>query len=116
MTVQNSLICRWLLALWQGFRQLWADSAMGGWCHRRAEELRAAGADSKVCDFLTRPGALRRGWEESRFQKLLSALLNLPVAVAKAVYRLGKGLWDGSLVFRFFTAYTPLNAIKFLRV
>ena len=104
MTAQDSLVCRWLLALWQGLRRLWAESALGGWFHRRAQGLKAAGATSAVCALLTRQGALRRGWEDSRAQRCLTALWNVPVSIAKGIYRLGRRLWDGSLVFRAATA------------
>lgn len=101
---QSSTLCRWLLELWQTFRVLWHQSALGGWFHRRRVELAAAGRDSRVCAFATREGALRRGWEDSRLNKAVSWLLNLPVTVAKGLYGLAKNLWDGSGLFKGLTA------------
>ncbi len=104
MTAQDSLVCRWLLALWQGLRRLWADSALGGWTRRREKEVRAAWEGSALHAVAAREGALRRGWEGSFLRRALEALLSVPVTVAKGLYRLGRGLWDGSLVFRGVTA------------
>lgn len=104
MIAENSILCRWFIWLWRSFQSLWADSALGGWCRRRAGEFKAAAATSRVCDFATRPGILRRAWADSWTGRALCALLSLPVTVAKGVYRLGRGLWDGSLCFRCVTA------------
>lgn len=104
MSIQSSILCRWLLALWHAWQGLWANSALGGWFHRRRENFQAAGKTSRVCRFLAREGAVRRGWEDSIFRRAFSGILNLPVTIAKGVYRLAKGLWDGSLAFRGVTA------------
>lgn len=104
MIAENSVLCRWLVWLWRSFQRLWANSALGGWCHRRGTELKAAGATSVVCAFVTRQGAVRRAWADSWFGRLLEAVWNVPVTVAKGVYRLARGLWDGSLAFRAATA------------
>ncbi len=104
MTAQGSVLCRFLLGLWHGFQSLWHKSALGGWCHHRRLALETAGSGSRVCDLVAREGSLRRGWGESWFGRALSWLFNLPVTVAKGVYRLGRGLWDGSVCFRGVTA------------
>ena len=96
----NSVLCRWLLNLWHTFQSLWATSALGGWCHRRADNFRAAGEESWVCDLASRKGALRRAWTGSVFCRVLVFLFNLPTTVARGIYRLGQRLWDGSVCFK----------------
>lgn len=104
MIVQGSAACRFFLWLWQGLRSLWHKSALGGWFHRRRLELQTAGQDSRVCQFVARQGAVARSWDESWVNRLVTAVWNLPVTVAKGVYRLGRKLWDGSLCFKGLTA------------
>lgn len=100
MTVQSSVICRWLLWLWHGLQTLWRQSVLGGWFHRRRLELETAGQDSRLCAWLAREGGLRRGWTDSRLNKAVAWVLDLPGAIAKGIYGLAKGLWDGSGLFR----------------
>lgn len=104
MTAQGSVLCRFVLGLWRALQALWRESALGGWFHRRRVGLRTAGENSRVCRFVTRQGAVKRSWEDSWANRLVTAVLNLPVTVAKGVYRLGRGLWDGSLCFKGLTA------------
>ncbi len=99
-TVGNSVLFHWLMALWRSLRRAWRESAVGGWFHRRKLDFAAAGRESRACDLVTREGALRRGWDASWFKRALTALFNLPVNLCKGVYRLGRGLWDGSVCFR----------------
>ena len=103
-TAENSVLWAWLTRLWRALQGLWADSALGGWCHRRAGDFKAAGEESLVCDVATRKGALRRAWKDSCFGRAVEFLFNLPVAAARGVYRLGHKLWDGSLLFKGVTA------------
>lgn len=98
--VENSAICRGAVWLWQVYRRFWHASAVGGWFHRRRLDFEAAAPDSVVCRVARREGAMRRAWEESLFRRAVSGLFDLPGAVARGVYRLGRRLWDGSLAFR----------------
>ncbi len=104
MMASSSVLCQWVLTLWRGLQGLWAQSALGGWCHRRRMGVKNAGANSRVCAFVAREGSLWRGWGRSRFGQAVVWLFNLPVAAAKGLYRLGHRLWDGSLCFKGVTA------------
>lgn len=104
MIAANSVLCRWLLALWHGLQNAWAQSAVGGWFHRRRLGLKTAGQHSRFCAFAAREGSLWRGWSQSRFGRAVVWLFNLPVTVAKGVYRLGRRVWDGSVCFKGVTA------------
>ena len=98
--VKNSAVLSWLFGLWQGLLALWEPSVLHGWCHRVAAALKRTGENSRTWALVSREGALRRGWADSWAGKFFSAVLNVPVTVAKTIYRLGRGLWDGSLCFR----------------
>lgn len=101
MTIlRESLIYRFLLWLWCGFRTLWHQSALGGWCHRRRLNLESAGSSSRFCRFLVREGAIKRGWDTSRLQRISAFLLNIPVKLAQALYHAASGLWSGSVLYR----------------
>lgn len=95
----GSLICRWLLWLWNAFRAVWHDSALGRWFHRRRLDLQRAGANSKVVNHLAGKG-LQVGWEDSLFGRAFRWLWNLPAALLKRLYALLRGPLDGSAAFR----------------
>lgn len=101
---QESVICRWCLLWWEAFRRVWHESTLGGWFHRRRLDFQRAGQTSWLCRTVAREGALSRGWEGSVAATLLSGLVNLPVTFARWLYRVGRGLWDGSVLFRGVTA------------
>lgn len=99
----GSLLCRWLLWAWNALRTVWHESAVGGWFHRRKLDLAAAGAESRVVDVATREGGLRRAWTESRFGRAVIWLWELPLKLLKALYRVWKPMWDGSVAYSFGT-------------
>lgn len=98
--VENSLICRFLLSLW--------EAILGTWEHSRVcQALRGFGRGvantvqhSAVCQTLWREGTLPRIWPDSLVCRLLTFLFNLPGTVCKLIYRVGKNVWDGSLFAR----------------
>ena len=96
----GSLLCRWLVSLWNTLRATWHASAVGGWFHRRRIDLQRAGANSQVVDVVVRDGAMTKAWQSSLFGRLFVELWNLPVRLLKGLYRALSGLWDGSLAFR----------------
>ncbi len=103
-TMENSVLCRWLLLVWQSLRAAWDSGTVGGALRRLGAALGKAVEGSRLWDVLTRRGALRRGWTDSRLQRLISGLFNLPVAAAKWLYRKGEALWSSSGLFRGVTA------------
>lgn len=96
----GSLLCRWLVSLWNTLRATWHASAVGGWFHRRRTDLQRAGANSQVVDVVVRDGAMTKAWQSSLFGRLFVGLWNLPVRLLKGLYRALSGLWNGSLAFR----------------
>ena len=78
----------------------WSDSRLNRLCLWLEEHLRRSAADSAVCRFLWREGTLPRRWEESWSRFLFAALLDIPCAVVRWIYRTGRGLWEGSFFCR----------------
>ncbi len=98
--VENSLICRLILAFWTGLTGLWE----GSWLHSRfaalGQEIRKKGEESLLCTLIWREGTLERAWPRSVSCGLLTLLLNIPCALAKWIYKAGKKWWDGSFFCR----------------
>ena len=101
---ENSLILGFLIRLWAALTLAWGESAAGRFFGRIGRAIRGWAEVSPLCQFLWRDGALVRAWPGSLICTIFTALLNLPCALARWIYRLGKGVWDGSLVFRLITA------------
>ncbi len=98
--VQNSVILGFFLTLWSVLRESWGESVPGRISARVGRFIRGAVAGSAFCQFIWRDGALVLGWPDSLFCRGLMVLLNLPVAIIQWIYRKGKVLFDGSILFR----------------
>ncbi|BDF67850.1 hypothetical protein CE91St43_18220 [Oscillospiraceae bacterium] len=111
--VQNSLVCRFFMALWAALTGAWEDSAVGrglrGFCRGLAASVR----NSAVCRFLWREGAISKSWPGSVVCRVLTVILNIPCAICRWIYKIGKNVWDGSLAFR---AVSALGGAAFLFV
>lgn len=107
----GSAVCRWLVWLWNAFRAIWHESAVGGWFHRRRLDFAAAGAESRTVDLVTRDGGVKRAWDGSLFGRLFRWVWNLPATLLKALRRLLGGLWDGSLALRGVAALGRAGAV-----
>ena len=102
--IQSSGVCRFFMMLWTALVGAWEGS---GLCRAfQACERGIAGAvrGSGVCWFLWRDGTLPKSWPQSITCTVLSVILNFPCAICRWLYRLGKGLWDGSVCFRALSA------------
>lgn len=98
--IENSVICRFFLGLWGILLQSWEESRVGGALRTFGRGVVSAVEGSGVCRFLWREGTLSGSWDSSVTCKLLTAILNIPCAICKLLYRAGKKMWDGSLCFR----------------
>jgi len=97
--VKNSVILQWFFRVWQILAQAWPESGLykaldrlGAWAGRAAR-------GSLFCRWADKEGVLPRTWTGSLTYKLLNALVNLPGAICRWIYKAGKKLWDGSLIF-----------------
>ena len=112
MTIaENSLVCRLFITLWAALSDAWAVSAVGRFFRAAGRGIRSAVEQSVLCRFLWRDGAIPAGWPESVTCKVLTFLLNLPCLICKGIYKVGRGVLDGSLVFR---AVSALGGATFL--
>ena len=102
--VESSVICRFFLGLWAVLVQAWQESQVGNALRAFGRGITAAVRGSGVCQFLWREGAISKSWGSSMTYRVLTAVLNIPCAICKWIYRLGKKVWDGSICFRAVTA------------
>lgn len=100
----NSLFLRVLLRIWSVLTFAWSESAVGHFFGRIGRAIQGWAKVSPLCQFLWRDGALLRAWPSSAICTLFTFLLNLPCTIIRWIYRLGKGVWDGSVVFRLVSA------------
>ena len=96
---ETSVIARFFLAIWSVLSDSWPDSAPGRLFGRIGRAIRGQVERSAVCRFVWREGALPRGWPYSLSCRFFTALINLPCALVKWIYKVGRRLWDGSLAF-----------------
>lgn len=97
---RSSVFIEVLLALWTVLRDGWAGSMPGRASARIGRAVRHGVEGSALCQWLWREGRVVQGWPESLSCRLLTTVLNLPVALVQWVYGKGKALFDGSLFFR----------------
>jgi len=100
MMIENSVFCRLAVRLWAMLVHAWPKSNLyraldrfGGWMKRQS-------GHSAVCGLVAREGALPHAWRYSWTCRVLTVLVNIPCAFCRAIYRAGKGLFDGSAVCR----------------
>ena len=98
--VESSVICRFLLSIWAVLSEAWQGSGVAKALHGIGHWITECVKGSAFCAFVWREGAVTKSWEGSVTQRLLTWILNLPGAICAWIYKAGKKLWDGSLVFR----------------
>lgn len=98
--VESSVICQLLLRLWAVLTGAWADSKVGRGLRAFGRAVANAVRGSAICRFLWREGTLPRCWAGSLTARVLTFLINIPGAVCKWLYRVGKKVWDTSWAFR----------------
>lgn len=98
--VENSILLRFLLGVWYALTGAWSESAAGRLFARMGRGIVRWVEGSTVCQVAWREGTLPRNWPRSLSCIIFSAILNLPCALAKWIYKAGKRIWDGSVVLR----------------
>ena len=97
---ENSLFVRFFLSLWLCLKNAAANSALGRACDRLEGWFLRQAENSAICTFVWREGRIPRAWPHSIACRLFTAIINIPCALFKAVYRAGKRVWDASLFCR----------------
>ena len=101
MSIANhSLFIRFFLAVWLGFRRAWSGSVLGRACDGLERWFTRQLRGSVLFRFIWREGALPRAWPDSLICRLLTAVVNIPCALCKLLYKAGRPVWDGSLFCR----------------
>jgi len=109
--IKNSFIGSLLIALWHGLLGLWRESFLYSVFCRVGGALRRGVEGSAICTFLWRDGTIPTAWPDSLSCRIITALINLPCALVKTIYKAGKSLWDGSFFFRLLTAFGRQGAL-----
>ena len=105
MTIaQNSLLVRFLMAVWVSLRTGWDESVPGRVFARLGAAIRHGVEGSWLCQFIWREGTLPCAWPHSLACRVLMVILNLPVRFVQWLYKVGRNLFDNSLAFRFASA------------
>ncbi len=112
----NSVFIQLILFIWRGLIRLWKGSALGQWCFLAGNAIRRWASGSALCNFVARDGVILRAWPHSILCRIVAVVINIPCALFRWVYGLGKGMWEGSLVFRGLSAlgsiaWLPLGAV-----
>ncbi len=100
---ENSMIIRLIISLLAGFSEKWQDSFLHSLFAALGERICLGVQNSAICQFVWRDGTLPKAWPKSKACGVISALVNLPCALMKLIYKAGKKLWDGSFFFRLAT-------------
>lgn len=100
----NSVVIQFILYLWKGLLRLWSQSAVGRWFGRAERAVAVCAGQSAVCRVASREGAVTRSWPESVLCRAVSVVINIPCALFRWIYKIARGLWDGSLAFRALSA------------
>lgn len=98
--VENSMICQFLLRIWSILLQAWEESKVGRGLRAFGRGVSNSVRGSVLCQWIWREGTLSKSWDSSVSCMLITAILNIPCAICKWVYRVGKKVWDGSICFR----------------
>lgn len=98
--VQDSGVCRFFIGIWVMFATTWKDSGLYHVLHSCGDRISSVVRGSSICRFVWREGTLPKSWPQSITCRVLSFLLNIPVALCRWLYGVGRKVWDGSACFR----------------
>ena len=97
---KNSLFLRFFLTFWLGLRSAWSDSLPGRACDGLERWFTRQLRGSVLFRFVWREGRIPAAWPASLACRLFTAIVNIPCALCKAIYRAGRQIFDGSLFCR----------------
>lgn len=101
---QNSILIQFINALGSILSGFWPYSWTGRTLIRCGQAIRTEAEHSSFCQFCWRDGTLPQCWPHSFSCRLFTALINLPCALVKWIYKSGKQFWEGSCFFRLCSA------------
>ena len=101
---ESSYVLRFFLALWLGLKTAAANSGVNKLCLSLERGVRRLGSGSLLWNFVWREGVVSRSWTGSLSCRLFTAIVNIPCAIAKVIWKAGRPVWEASLFCRLLTA------------
>ncbi len=98
--LQNSIFCRWLLALWQVLSNAGKHSGVARLYARLEDGILRWLKGSVLCTVLARRGRLPAAWESSVTCRAIRRALGCIPALLHRFYLRFRPVWEGSLAFR----------------
>ena len=101
---ESSVFLRILLAVWLGLKRAAVNSGVNRLCRGLEGGVRRLLSGSMLWRFVWREGVVSRVWPDSLSCRLFTAVVNIPCAVVKVLYKAGRRVWEDSLFCRLLTA------------
>lgn len=101
---ESSVFLRFFLAFWLGLKNAVSHSGVNALCHKLERGVRRLLSGSVLWHFAWREGVVSRAWKGSIACRLFTAILNIPCAIVKALYNVGRPVWEASLFCRLLRA------------
>lgn len=101
---ESSYVLRFFLAIWLGLKGAAANSGVNRLCRGLERGVSRLLSGSVLWNFAWREGVVSRAWGSSLSCRLFTAIVNIPCAIVKVIWKAGKPVWEDSLFCRLLTA------------
>ena len=101
---ESSYVLRFFLAIWLGLKGAAANSGVNRLCRGLERGAGKLLSGSVLWNFAWREGVVSRAWGSSLSCRLFTAIVNIPCAIVKVIWKAGKPVWEDSLFCRLLTA------------
>lgn len=101
---ESSYVLRFFLAIWLGLNGAAANSGVNRLCRGLERGVSRLLSGSVLWNFAWREGVVSRAWGSSLSCRLFTAIVNIPCAIVKVIWKAGKPVWEDSLFCRLLTA------------
>ncbi len=109
---KNSLFLQAIVALWLGLKRAGDSSLLVRGLDRLGARVCRVLEGSALWGFLWRQGTVPKAWPHSLSCRLFTGLVNLPCALVKWLYRLGRPLCDGSWFCGLLVTYDDADSMS----
>ena len=101
---ESSYVLRFFLAIWLGLKRAAVNSGVNRLCRGLERGVSRLLSGSVLWNFAWREGVVSRAWGSSLSCRLFTAIVNIPCAIVKVIWKAGKPVWEDSLFCRLLTA------------
>ena len=101
---ESSYVLRFFLAIWLGLKHAAANSGVNRLCRGLERGAARLLSGSVLWNFAWREGVVSRAWTGSLSCRLFTAIVNIPCAIVKVIWKAGRPVWEASLFCRLLTA------------